>query len=169
MLMGGGCCSAYLPPESVVSRGLHCAFHNLYSVYTDVCAISLMTAYIDQRLGMGFPVFLRTSLDDTSASVQVASIWCLHAMLVYPGDEAFADTRAGHVCGLELPPLGPLKKAPLTGDEADAADAAKHQGNSAEKDVEATTDDLVTGMVGMSLLERFRYLFEVQKLEAVYG
>ena len=115
-------------------------------------------------MGMGLPLFLRTVLDDTAMNVVATAVRAVHALLVYPGDEDALDYGVLHIGGLDMIPLAPLVKPPLSAeDEAD-----KPPQSQMEQELEDCQNDLIKGLLSTKLLERLRYILEVCELEVGY-
>ena len=83
-------------------------------------------------LKSGLPLLLRYSLDDSSDSLQAATLQCLHNLLVCTAEEALLEDYSDTFTGLLLPTLTPSVAS-------DATEKEEEERMSDEKLVELDT------------------------------
>ena len=109
-------------------------------------------------LKSGLPLLLRYSLDDSSDSLQAATLQCLHNLLVCTAEEALLEDYSDTFTGLLLPALTPSVASDATEEEEERM--------SDEKLVELDTVKVHLQMV-LTILPSFCYKYNLASLSAI--
>ncbi|XP_022799049.1 RNA polymerase II-associated protein 1-like [Stylophora pistillata] len=109
-------------------------------------------------LDAGTLFLLRWSLDDSTDAVMAAAIQGLAAILIVPSDKDLANKMFGFPRGQELPALCPVRERKEHNKQV-RKDEQEDEKNLT--DAELLKQDVVKGLIQMSLLPRIRYVLEV--------
>ncbi|XP_078673890.1 RNA polymerase II-associated protein 1-like isoform X2 [Branchiostoma floridae x Branchiostoma belcheri] len=114
-------------------------------------AVALSGPLLPMMLESGMVFVVRFSLDENTPSLVATAVEALHSLLVLPGDELCADHVYSWYRGSELPALCP---------ERDPEEEGEEKGRD-KTDQELAKEDVIKGLLRMTLLPRLRYILEV--------
>ncbi|XP_019647919.1 PREDICTED: RNA polymerase II-associated protein 1-like [Branchiostoma belcheri] len=115
-------------------------------------AVALSGPLLPMMLESGMVFVVRFSLDENTPSLVTTAVEALHSLLVLPGDELCADHVYSWYRGSELPALCPERDPEEEGEEGKGRD---------KTDQELAKEDIIKGLLRMTLLPRLRYILEV--------
>nr|XP_054759033.1 RNA polymerase II-associated protein 1-like [Lytechinus pictus] len=140
----------------------------IYNYRADCLNGQLRSPLISRLLKAGVLFLLRWSLDDSNEGVHSAGIEALAALLIQPGDEEALDKTFSWHLGYSVPPMLPRKDAPDDEEEEEDMDDDEEEEEEEEQkqnkpDEHIASQDVIKGLLKMSVLPRLRYILEVVK------
>eukprot|EP00058_Branchiostoma_floridae_P011739 XP_002597227.1 hypothetical protein BRAFLDRAFT_118128 [Branchiostoma floridae] len=114
-------------------------------------AVALSGPLLPMMLESGMVFVVRFSLDENTPSLVATAVDALHSLLVLPGDELCADHVYSWYRGSEFPVLCPVRNPEEEGEEKGRE----------KTDQELAKEDVIKGLLRMTLLPRLRYILEV--------
>ncbi|XP_030855032.1 RNA polymerase II-associated protein 1 [Strongylocentrotus purpuratus] len=141
----------------------------IYNYRADCLGGQLRSPLISRLLKAGVLFLLRWSLDDTNEGVHSAGVEALAALLVQPGDEEALDKTFTWHLGCSVPPMLPRKDAQGDEDEDedddldddDEEEEEEEEQKQTKPDEHIASQDVIKGLLKMSVLPRLRYILEV--------
>ncbi|XP_066280057.1 RNA polymerase II-associated protein 1-like [Branchiostoma lanceolatum] len=114
--------------------------------------VALSGPLLPMMLESGMVFIVRFSLDENTPSLVATAVEALHSLLVLPGDELCADHVYSWNRGNEFPVLCPERGPEEEGEEEKGRD---------KTDQELAKEDVIKGLLRMTLLPRLRYILGV--------
>lgn len=156
--------SAVIQQRVLALQTLAKIIHN----YRSDCLVGqLRSPLISRLLKAGVVFLLRWSMDDSNEGVLSAGIEALAALLVQPGDEEALDKVFTWHQGCCVPPMLPQKRANDEEEDEDDLDDEEDDDEEEEGQKQSKPDqhiasqDVIKGLLKMSVLSRLRYILEV--------
>ncbi|XP_078594205.1 RNA polymerase II-associated protein 1-like isoform X3 [Branchiostoma floridae x Branchiostoma japonicum] len=115
-------------------------------------AVALSGPLLPMMLESGMVFVVRFSLDENTPSLVATAVDALHSLLVLAGDELCADHVYSWYRGSEFPALCPVRNPEEEGEEEKGRE---------KTDQDLAKEDVIKGLLRMTLLPRLRYILEV--------
>ncbi|XP_072170727.1 RNA polymerase II-associated protein 1-like [Diadema setosum] len=133
----------------------------IYNYRTDSLGGDLKSPLISRLLKAGVLFLLRWAIDDSNEGVLSAGIEALAALIIQPGDEEALDKIYTWHQGFAVPPMLPQKREEGDEDNDDDDEEEEEDQKESKPDQHIASQDVIKGLLKMSLLPRLRYILEV--------